>query len=183
MSRVIDRAAIAMALAGGAVLLALIVLTCVSVAGRGLGQVVDWAGPVKGDFEIVEAAMAFAIFAFLPLCQLRAGHPTVNIFTDPLGPGVTRWLAAFWEVLFAVALAVITWRLSAGALDKACIPARFTGAWCSVETSFRLGFPLWWSYGACVVASALATLTALWCAWQRIVTGRLPDRPDLHGSL
>lgn len=183
MGRLIDRLAIGAALVGGAVLMALIVLTCVSVAGRGLGQVVAWAGPVKGDFEIVEAAMAFAIFAFLPLCQLRGGHPTVNIFTDPLGQGVTRWLAAFWEVAIAIALAVITWRMAEATLDKACIPQRFTGAWCSVETSFRLGFPIWWSYGACVLASALATLTAIWCAVQRIVIGRLPDRPDLHGSL
>ncbi|PIE11544.1 MAG: C4-dicarboxylate ABC transporter permease [Rhodobacterales bacterium] len=183
MGRMIDRLAIGMALAGGGVLLVLIVLTCVSVAGRGLGVAFDWAGPVKGDFEIIEAAMAFAIFAFLPLAQLRGGHPTVNLLTDRLGAGVSRVLAAFWEIVFAGALILITWRLAVGTLDKACLPERWEGAWCSLETSFRLGFPLWWSYAACLVAAALAALTALYCAWSRVALGRLPERPDLHGSL
>lgn len=183
MERVIERLAIAMAFVGGLVLLALVVLTCVSVAGRSLGSIADWAGPVKGDFEIVEAAMAFAIFAFLPLAQLRGGHPTVGIVTDRFPPAVTRWLATFWEAVFAVALIVITWRLTEGTIDKMCLREKMTGAWCSVETSFRLGFPLWWSYAACVAAAALASVTAVFCFWHRLVTGDLPERPDLHGSL
>jgi len=28
--------------------------------------------------------MAFCIFAFLPYCQLTAGHAAVDVFTDPL---------------------------------------------------------------------------------------------------
>lgn len=183
ITRILDRAAVAMALIGGAVLLALIVMICVSVAGAGLARLIDGAGPVRGEFEIVEAALAFAIFAFLPLTQLRGAHPAVTVFSDLLGAGATRWLSAMWEALFALALIVITWRLALGTLDKACVPERFTGAWCSVETSFRIGFPLWWSYAACLVASAQAAVTALWCAGLRVVQGQLPPKPDLHGSL
>lgn len=190
MARIIDRLAVFCALLGGAVLMALIVLVCVSVAGRGLGSLshsgvpgLGWAGPVTGDFEIVEAAMAFAIFAFLPLCQLRAGHATVDLFTRPMGPRVTRALALFWEGVFALILGVIAWRLGVSTLEKMCIPERFTGAWCSIETSFLIGFPIWWSYLACLVVAVIATLTALWCVMYRILEGDLPARPQFEETL
>lgn len=183
ITRILDKAAIIMALIGGIVLMALIVMICTSVAGAGLARSFNWAGPVKGEFEIVEAALAFAIFAFLPLTQLRGAHPCVTVFSDLMGGRATRALAAFWEIVFAAALIVIAWRLAIGTLDKACVPQRFTGAWCSVETSFRLGFPIWWSYGACLVAAAQAAITAIWCAWLRLTQGALPPKPDLHGSL
>lgn len=183
ITRILDRAAVAMALLGGAVLIVLIVMICISVAGSGLAQGFDWAGPVKGEFEVVEAALAFAIFAFLPLTQLRGAHPSVTVFSDLMGPRATHWLAAFWETVFAAVLILIAWRLAIGTLDKACVPQRFTGAWCSVEISFRLGFPLWWSYAASLVAAVQAAITAIWCAGLRLRRGALPPKPDLHGSL
>ena len=33
------------------------------------------------DYELVEAGVAFAIFAFIPLCQIYGSHATVDIFT------------------------------------------------------------------------------------------------------
>lgn len=186
MARLIERLAIGMALLGGFVLLALVVMICISVTGRALGGVdgmPGWVGAVKGDFELVEAAGAFAIFAFLPLCQLRGGHATVDIFTRPLGPGATRWIAAFWEMVFALILILLTWRLAEGTIDKMCLRERMSGGWCSIETSFLIGFPLWWSYLACLIAAALATVTALWCVKRRITHGDLPDRPDFYEGL
>ncbi|MDP5362160.1 MAG: TRAP transporter small permease, partial [Paracoccaceae bacterium] len=73
-----------MALLGGLVLSLLIVMVCLSVAGRELGDLAfsgalggfgNWlidrgVGPILGDFELVEAGVAFAIFAFLPITQL-----------------------------------------------------------------------------------------------------------------
>jgi len=84
-----------MALVGGLVLTSLIILTCVSVIGRGLNSLLHGpiatiapalsrrllelgVGPVNGDFELVEAGIAFAIFAFIPLCQVSSGHATVD---------------------------------------------------------------------------------------------------------
>jgi len=57
-----------MAILGGLVLSALILVICVSIVGRTIG-----IGPINGDYELVEAGIAFSIFAFLPLTQITAG--------------------------------------------------------------------------------------------------------------
>lgn len=172
-----------MAIIGGVVLTLLIVLTCVSVLGRGLNTLghsdllegaapalAAWligtgVGPVLGDFELVEAGIAFAIFAFLPWCQLRSGHATVDVFTDRLPPRANRWVVAVWETVLTLVILLIAWRLYEGFLDKLN----------NGQTTFLLQFPVWWSYGASLVAAIAAGLVAIWCAWARIVeaaTGR-----------
>ena len=45
-----------MAILGGLVLSALILLICVSIVGRTIG-----IGPINGDYELVEAGIAFSI--------------------------------------------------------------------------------------------------------------------------
>jgi hypothetical protein len=97
-----------MAIAGGLVLTALVILVCVSVSGAGstrsahstfltgAARLADMAGrhgrrPVKGDFEVVEAGIAFAIFAFLPICQLYGAHATVDVFTNLMPKRVNRF--------------------------------------------------------------------------------------------
>jgi TRAP-type C4-dicarboxylate transport system permease small subunit len=110
MDRIAHRLAILSALVGGIVLSALIVLTCLSITGRAF--VFAGLGPVPGDFELVEAGIAFAVFSFLPICQVQAGHATVDLFTNALGRGANRWLVAFWESLFAGVMVLIAWRLA-----------------------------------------------------------------------
>lgn len=166
-----------MALLGGLILTALILLVCLSVLGRGGNTFAHWdviesaapnlsaailgagIGPVPGDFEIVEAAIAFSIFAFLPLCQLRAAHATVDVFTSFLPRGLNRGLQAFWEVMLSLAILLITWRLGAGMLDM-----MNTG-----EITLFLGFPKWWAYAASLAAALCASVVALYCAWARVL--------------
>jgi TRAP-type C4-dicarboxylate transport system permease small subunit len=162
MDRVAHRLAVFSALLGGAMLCALILLTCVSVAGRAF--VFAGLGPVPGDFELVEAGIAFAVFAFLPICQVQAGHATVDLFTNALGRAANRWLVAFWEGLFALVMVLIAWRLSVGMLTK----------FGNGETSMFLQFSTWWAYAACLLPATLAALVALWSAYDRLraaVTG------------
>ncbi|SHH20653.1 Tripartite ATP-independent transporter, DctQ component [Marivita hallyeonensis] len=180
MKTAIERLARIMAVLGGVVLTLLVILTCVSVLGRGLNTfghsdlVTDgfgaWligtgVGPVTGDFELVEAGIAFAIFAFLPICQLYSGHATVDIFTSAMSERVNRWLQAFWEVVLTLVILLITWRLSAGMMDKIN----------NGETTFLLQFPIWWAYAASFVAALVASVTAIFCAIGRVTlaaTGR-----------
>ncbi|WP_338136025.1 TRAP transporter small permease [Marivita cryptomonadis] len=188
MKTAIERLARAMAILGGIVMVALVLLTCVSVFGRGLnsmghsgwltslsqsfadGLIASGVGPVTGDFELVEAGIAFSIFAFLPICQLYAGHATVDVFTSRLSGKANAWLIAFWDVVLTLVIWLITWRLCAGLLDKMG----------NGETTFLLQFPIWWAYGASFVAAAVASVTALYCSVGRVsyaATGRtiLPE--------
>lgn len=163
----------ALAITGGAVLGLLILMTCLSVLGREIAALLASdavraiapgladlpIGPVPGDFEIVEAGVAFAIFAFLPLCQITGGHATVDIFTNKLPPRAVAWLRAVTEIAFAAVLVLIAWRLAIGTLDK-----RAYG-----ETTFFLQFPVWWAYGASLVAALAAALVGLYTAAARVL--------------
>lgn len=176
MLDIVNTLARAMALLGGLVLTALVLLICVSVLGRGGNTFAHWEviessapgisaailgagiGPVTGDFEILEAAIAFSIFAFLPICQLRSAHATVDVFTSALPPRATIALKAFWEVILTLAILLITWRLGVGMFDKID----------NQEITFMIGFPIWWAYAASLLAAIAASIVALYCAYARV---------------
>ncbi|MBT8410735.1 MAG: TRAP transporter small permease [Octadecabacter sp.] len=170
MHRVIMASARAMAALGGAVLVALVVMTCLSVLGRELGALLQsdalqgyalagWVrglgiGAVYGDFELVEAGVAFCIFAFLPLCHLTGGHATVDILAERFPRGAQRVLAALIAVVFAAVMVVIAVQLFAGMLSM-----RGSG-----RTSALIEFPIWWAYAGCMAGAALAAVVAVYLA-------------------
>lgn len=156
MPRFIQILARLSALTGGLVLAALIVMTSLSIVGRAFAFA--GLGPVPGDFELVEAGIAFAVFAFLPWCTLNAGHATVDIFTNGLSEQVNRVLLAFWEIVMAATVAFIAWRLYEGMLGKVK----------NGETTFLLQFPVWWAYAACLVPACVTVVVALWSAYDRL---------------
>ncbi len=171
MQRLVFRLARAMAILGGLVLVSLIVITCLSVLGRmanTLGHsdfIKDHLsfisaglirlGPIKGDFEMVEAGVAFAIVAFLPWCQITRSHANVKLLTASFSAGANRFLSFAWELIFALVMVVIAWRLFVGTTDK----FRYG------ETTFLLQFPVWWGFAACTAAAAIAAFVALYSAW------------------
>ena len=130
----------------------------------------ELTGP-GGDFEIVEAGMAFAILAFFPWCELRGAHATVDLFTSRLPDSLNRLLVLIWEIVLCLALALISWRTILGAMDK----HRYG------ETTFLLQFPTWWGYAACAFAASIATLVALYVVTVRLrelTSGRALLLPD-----
>ena len=176
LHKIIQGLANVMALLGGIVLCALVAIVCISITGREanslahtgvFGALGDWAlaqglGPITGDFELVEAGVAFAIFAFLPLTQLTGAHATVDIFTNGLGPKVNNALAGFWDIVMAVVIVLITWRLFVGMQDK----MRYG------ETTYLIQFPIWWAYAASLVAAICASIISLYCAAMRLTGAR-----------
>lgn len=188
MPFVIRRLARVMALLGGVVLCALVAMTCLSILGRGLdglahdpaltsrapafaAWLADRTGPVRGDYELIEAGIAFAIFAFLPICQLSSGHARVDLIEAALPARLNRALAALWEGVLTAIIIVIGWRLSLGLVEK-----RDNG-----QTTFLLEMPLWWAYGACVLAAGVAGLVGVFCAASRlraVWTGKDDLAPD-----
>lgn len=166
----------ALAMTGGAVLGALVLITCLSIIGRQLSSLLHsdfiqssapglaaavlgmGVGPIYGDYELTELGMGFAIFCFLPLCQITAGHARVDIFTSFLSAGKQRWLRLAIEALFAAALVLIAWRLSVGMTRR-----MNTG-----QTTFLLEIPYWWPYAACLVAASVAALVGIYMVWVRL---------------
>jgi TRAP-type C4-dicarboxylate transport system permease small subunit len=176
MRNLATQAARLMAICGGLVLTLLIVLICISVIGRSLngllhgwiGSVMPglsaWAlglgvGPINGDFELVEAGVAFAIFAFLPLCQISAGHASVDIFTAKLPMRINRVLQLGIDVIFAIVLISIAYQLYNGMLSKQSYG----------DTTFLLQFPIWWAYAASLSGAVLTAVIAFYVAGIRAV--------------
>ena len=171
MKNLATQAARLMAICGGLVLTVLIVLICISVIGRSLNGLLHgwigavmpgisaWAldlgvGPINGDFELVEVGVAFAIFAFLPLCQISAGHASVDIFTAKLPTRINRLLQLAIDVIFAVVLIAIAYQLYNGMLSK----QRYG------DTTFLLQFPIWWAYAASLSGSILTAVISFYVA-------------------
>ena len=171
MKNLATQAARLMAICGGLVLIVLIVLICISVIGRSLNGLLHgwigavmpgisaWAldlgvGPINGDFELVEAGVAFAIFAFLPLCQISTGHASVDIFTAKLPTRINRLLQLAIDVIFAVVLIAIAYQLYNGMLSK----QRYG------DTTFLLQFPIWWAYAASLSGSILTAVISFYVA-------------------
>lgn len=165
-----------MAVIGGIVLSALIVMICLSIFGRTLNGIFHsdfmqtalpafsemalaaGVGPIKGDFELVEAGIAFAIFMFLPLTQMTGGHAFVDVFTNWLPARGQRLLRAVAEALFAVALVIIAVQLFQGTLSKHK----------SGTTTFLLEFPIWWAYALSLVGAVSAAVVGVYVALMRI---------------
>ena len=176
MHNLATRAARFMAICGGLVLALLIVIICISVVGRSLnGLLHGWigtvlpavsawllqlgVGPINGDFELVEAGVAFSIFAFLPLCQISGGHASVDIFTSKLPSGLNRGLQMMIDIVFAIALIVMAYQLYKGMLSKQSYG----------DTTFLLQFPIWWAYAACLVGAVMAAVISVYVAGVRVL--------------
>lgn len=156
LSRYVELLARTLAYAGGTVLIAIIVLTCVSIFGRAF--IFLGLSPVPGDYELVEAAAAFSVFLFLPWCQINRGHAAVDIFTNAFSERVNLWIDFIAELLLALALIVITWKLFDGTMSKTR----------NGETTFILQFPVWWSYAASLFAASLGNIVAFYMVFVRL---------------
>jgi len=143
-------------MAGGAALIAALSLTVVSIIGRGF--IFAGLGPIPGDFELVEAGTAFAVLAFMGLCQFHRGHVTVDLFLTRAGRRNNARIDVVANLLMTGAAGVITWRLFLGLLDK-----RSYG-----ETTFILQFPIWWSYTAALAGAAVFTLVCAYTVWRSV---------------
>ena len=150
----IEALARGLALLGGFVLVSLIILTVVSITGRAF--IFAGLGPVPGDFELVEVCSAFAVFSFLPWCQLKRGHVTVDLFVSKLSPRKLAFLSLVGNVLLSVVSSLILWRLILGTFDKQNYN----------ETTFILQFPLWWGYAASIVGAAVFVLVSIYTVWR-----------------
>ena len=118
----VERLSGAIAVLGGVLLLAMASLVVVSVLGRWLsgtrlGAMFPWLGPVNGDFELVSMGAAIAVFAFLPYCQARRGNIVVDTFTGWLPARTNALIDAFWDLVYAGMMGLLTACLVVGTLE------------------------------------------------------------------
>jgi TRAP-type C4-dicarboxylate transport system permease small subunit len=135
-----------LALVGGALLLFTIGITLVSVAGRYL-----LGKPVPGDYELVELTCGVAIFLFFPYTHATGANISALFFTSGLPLRLQRGLDLVHDVVFALVAAMLTWRLTAGLLEK----------YAAGESSMLIRIPLWWAFSFAVASMALLTIVCL----------------------
>ena len=192
LHRLIQTLARLTALIGGIVLIALIILTTLSISGRSISKffhadyfetsltgLAQWVldlgvGEINGSYEVLEAGVAFAIFSFLPITQFYGAHATVDIFTSFLPRRANRWIAAFWEVVLAAVILLIIAQLYGGM-------ERYIR---NGQTTLFLQFPIWWAYAASFAAGVVACITAIYCALTRILEAAKDQNilPSEHGE-
>jgi TRAP-type C4-dicarboxylate transport system permease small subunit len=134
------------ALAGGCVLLALVLMNVESVVASAV-----WGAPFSGDFEMTQVGVAVAAFAFLPYCQLTGANVTADIFTS----GVSKRSEAIFALvasLLALGFALLlAWRMWDGMLDQRDYD----------YTTTILQFPHWLAFIPILISLALLAIAAL----------------------
>ncbi|WP_333828361.1 TRAP transporter small permease [Pararhodobacter sp.] len=158
----IGRFANALAVLGGVILTAVMLVAVVSIIGRALSRS-GWAfvgkvGPIPGDFEIVSIGAGMAIFCFLAWAQYTRGHVTVDIFVSALGERGMAVIAVIMNLVLTVAVVVLARQLGDGLVDK-----RGFG-----ETSLILQIPLWYSYAGGLVGLYSFALVSGYTVWRSL---------------
>ena len=126
-----------LALGGGLIILAVASLISTSVVGRWLFDF-----PIPGDFDLAQIGTAVAVFAFLPLGQLRGSNIMVDFFTAAaplrwrIGLDVISW------VLYLGIVVLLVVQMTRGVIETAS----------AATSSMVLGVPLAWGMGAAVLA-------------------------------
>lgn len=172
--RVIGRIAGTMAWIGGLILTAVAVMVCASILGRQLDGL--WLfGPIRGDYELVEAGTAIAVFAFLPWCQLKRGHVAVDIVVQAFPPRLRAVSGLMGDIMLAIVAYVIAWRLYVGFGEKfphgsdalraafGMGPRPFFA-----ETTYELEIPVWIPYGLSLIGAVLFFITAIYTVWRSV---------------
>lgn len=173
VGRIMDALAQAMALAGGAVLLGLAMVTLVSVIGRAgtpLGL-----SPVTGDFELVELGLAIAVFSFLPYAQMTRSHVSVDLLARALPARANAGLGLLGDCLVTLAAGAVTARMYLGWAEK--FPFLDQGLRdklhmgykpFSAETTYELQLPVWIPFGLALIGAVVFTLVSLFTVWRSL---------------
>ncbi len=150
MSSIVYGLSRAMAWFGAVVLTAIALMSVVSIAGRALSTF--GLGPVPGDFELVEAGTALAVFCFLPWCHLKGGHAVVDMLWNSYPAPMQRTLEILADTLMFVVWALLIWRMGIAMEEYRH----------NAEVSFILQMPVWWGYAASMVPAVVGLVAYAW---------------------
>jgi len=146
---ILELLAKACALAAGALVALMVVITCGSIIGR------ETVGrTLTGDFELVALATGAAVGLFMPLCQFHRGNIVVDVFTAKAPPAFNAVLERIGALLLGLCCALLSWRAALGGLSS----------YQSGSTTMLLGVPEWFAYAPMVPGFALTAVIAFWQA-------------------
>jgi TRAP-type C4-dicarboxylate transport system permease small subunit len=150
MNKIIYGLSRAMAWLGAMVLTLIALMSVVSIIGRALSGL--GLGPVPGDFELVEAGTALAVFCFLPWCHLKGGHAVVDMLWNSYPPAMQRVLMVMSDALMFIVWLLLVWRMSVAMGEY-----RHNN-----EVTFILQMPVWWGYAASFPAAVIGVIAYGW---------------------
>lgn len=157
-----------MAWFGAFVLTLLAAMSALSIAGRALSFA--GLGPVPGDFELVEAGTALAVFCFLPWCHLKRAHADVTMLWHAYPPRMRRLLVILSDALMLLVWVLLVWRMGLATLEY-----RENG-----EVSFILQMPVWWGYAASFVPGLFGCVVYAWRLLETL--GLAAPQPDFTSA-
>ncbi|MFQ6552050.1 TRAP transporter small permease [Aestuariibius insulae] len=156
---------------GGVLLVGIACMVVVSIIGRRI----DGVGPIRGDYELVEAGVAIAVFAFLPWCQLQRRHVTVDLLVDRLGPRIRAIFGVIGDLLVTGLAALIAWRFYLGFGEK--FPY-FSDVWRDrlgmgykpfyPETTYELEIPIWMLHGLALIGAWVFVIVSAYTVWRSV---------------
>lgn len=162
-----------LALAGGLVLVAAALVTVASIVGRFF--LFAGLGPVRGDFELVEASCAIAIFGFLPWCQLNRGHVTVDVLVDRMPVRVKAMFGLLGDLAITVVSGLILWRLYLGFGEKFPYGSDALRSVLGMgdkpyypETTYELELPVWIPFGLSTIGATLFFVVSVYTVWRAL---------------
>jgi TRAP-type C4-dicarboxylate transport system permease small subunit len=149
----VERLCDGLALAGGVVLVAIALMSAVSIAGRAL-----LSQPIQGDYELVQMGCAIFVACCLPVAQIRYSNIIVDFFTARASPAAQAWLDALGALVLGCTMAAVAWRTGVGLADM-----RAAG-----QTSTILGVPTWYTYAGMLPGLALSAVAGFACAHEQV---------------
>ena len=136
-----------LAIVGGILFVAIVVMEIVSIVGR---KLFSW--PVPGDVEMLQMGAAFASAAFFAYCHLVRGDVKVDFFTHNWRPDRVALLDALGSLLIGLFGALIAWRTGVGAVSL-----KEAG-----EMSAILNLPVWLAQALMVPSFVLLALVGFY---------------------
>lgn len=149
----LERLARIVAIAGGMLLIGVVLMTVISVLGRYL-----FNAPIPGDYELTELACGIAVFAFFPYCHARGGNIVVEFFTGRLPARHKTELDTVHNIAFTLVAGLIAWRLFVGGMHKLE----------DGETTLFLGVPIHWAYFSALLGAGLLTAICLLVVYRHV---------------
>jgi TRAP-type C4-dicarboxylate transport system permease small subunit len=135
------------AIAAGAILALVTLLTCATIIGRE-----TIGATVPGDFELVALATGAVVGLFMPLCQLHRNNIVIDFFTVRMPKKVNSGLDRMGAFLLSITFFLLSWRAGLGGYDS----------WSNHSTTMLLGFPEWIAYLTMVPSFFLTAVIALY---------------------